>query len=255
LSFGDSELNSQLLSGGKHYDLLINWEKRLALEVPFLTKYISGVKPQIKTILEVGCATGRHTQILQQMEGLQVTGIDIDESMIDEAKKRVPEAEFIVQDFLDLKNRKFDSIISLGNSVGLIAQSANYFSIIERFSQMIRSTNGLLIFQLLNTEIEREGWSSPRSINTAEGEFIFLRGFTTTAKCIHPEILTLYKSNNETQWEMQTTGRANIPRINHQEMITLLNQFGFREIRIFGNYQEEIFDPDKSVDMIFVCYT
>ncbi|MFX0052610.1 MAG: class I SAM-dependent methyltransferase, partial [Candidatus Hermodarchaeota archaeon] len=137
-------MNSQLLSGGKHYDLLINWEKRLVLEVPFLRRYITGVKPQIKTILEVGCATGRHTQILQQMEELQVTGIDIDESMIDEAKKRVPKAEFIVQDFLDLKNRKFDSIISLGNSVGLIAQSADYYSIIERFSQLLRRSNGLL---------------------------------------------------------------------------------------------------------------
>ncbi|MFX0149994.1 MAG: class I SAM-dependent methyltransferase [Candidatus Hodarchaeota archaeon] len=248
-------MNSQLLSGGKHYDLLINWEKRLVLEVPFLRRYITGVKPQIKTILEVGCATGRHTQILQQMEELQVTGIDIDESMIDEAKKRVPKAEFIVQDFLDLKNRKFDSIISLGNSVGLIAQSADYYSIIERFSQLLRRSNGLLIFQLLNTEIEREGWSSPRSITTADGEFIFLRGFTTTAKCIHPEILTLYKSNNEAKWEIQTSGRANIPRISHQEMIKLLNQFEFREIRVFGSYHEEVFDPDNSVDMIFVCHT
>jgi SAM-dependent methyltransferase len=255
MSFGGSKLNSQLLSGGKHYNLLINWEKRLALEVPFLRRYIKGVKPQIKTILEVGCATGRHTQIFQQKEELQVTGIDIDKSMVDEAKKRVPEAEFIVQDFLDLKNRKFDSIISLGNSVGLIAQSANYFSIIERFSQLIRSLNGLLIFHLLNTEIERDGWSSPHSINTADGEFIFLRGFTTTAKCIHPEILTLFRPNNDSKWEMRSTGRANIPRISHQEMITLLNQFGFREISVFGSYQKEKFDPDKSVDMIFVCYT
>ncbi|MFX0184400.1 MAG: class I SAM-dependent methyltransferase [Candidatus Hodarchaeota archaeon] len=248
-------MNSQLLSGGKHYDLLINWEKRLSLEVPFLRKYINEVKPQIKTILEVGCATGRHTRILQQKKGLQVTGIDIDESMVDEAKKRVPEAEFIVKDFLNLKNRKFDSIISLGNSVGLIAQSTNYHYIVEKFSQLIRSSNGLLIFHLLNTEIERDGWSSPRSINTPDGEFIFLRGFTTTSKYIHPEILTLFKPNNETRWEMQSTGRAKIPRISHQEMITLLNQFGFKEIRVFGSYQKEKFDPDKSVDMIFVGYT
>ncbi len=247
---------SSLLAGGKHYDLLINWDKRLSSEIPFLTDYLKDIKPPIKTILEVGCGTGHHAAILHRNMGYRVTGVDIEGSMIEEARKRVPEAEMLVHDFLDpefLKGRSFDAIISLGNSVGLIAANSDFEMIIAKFSQLLRRQKGVLIFHLLNTEKERNGWSQPHSVITKQGEYIFLRGYTTTENFVHPEIITLFRPNNDAKWQMKTTGRANIPRIGHARMSFLLNKHGFRNIRVFGDYQKSPFKPSSSVDMIYVC--
>ncbi|MFX0123932.1 MAG: class I SAM-dependent methyltransferase [Candidatus Hodarchaeota archaeon] len=247
---------SSLLSSGKHYDLLVNWEKRLSLEIPFLTEFLKTIQPPIRTILEVGCGTGRHSEVLHKTLGYHVTGIDIEETMIEEAKKRLPEAEMLVHDFLNpeiLNQRSFDAIISLGNSVGLISATSNYEVIIKTFSRFLRKPNGLLIFHLLNTSKEREGWSTPRTIITTEGEFIFLRGFSTTEEFIHPEILTLYRSKNDNIWKMTSTGKANIPRISQREMTSLLEKYNFTNIKVFGDYHKNLFDPSSSMDMIYVC--
>lgn len=247
---------SSLLSGGKHYDLLVNWEKRLSIEIPFLTEFLKGIQPPIRTILEVGCGTGRHAEILHKNLGYHVTGIDIEETMIEEARRRLPEGEILVHDFLDQKTltqRSFDAIISLGNSIGLIAANSNYEEIISRFSLLLRKPGGLLIFHLLNTSKERQGWSVPRSIISPKGEFIFLRGFSTTKGFIHPEILTLYRSKNEVDWEMTSTGKASIPRINQNEMTSLLKKYHFTNIKVFGDYHKNLFNPSSSVDMIYVC--
>ncbi|UCG01200.1 MAG: class I SAM-dependent methyltransferase [Candidatus Heimdallarchaeota archaeon] len=247
---------SSLLSGGKHYDLLVDWEKRLLTEIPFLSYFLTNFQPPIRTILEVGCGTGRHAEILHKKLGYQVTGIDIEKTMIEEAKTRLPETEMLVHDFLDLKifnQRVFDAIISLGNSVGLMSASSDFEGIIKRFAQLLRKPKGLLIFHLLNTSKERSGWSAPRSINTTEGEYIFLRGFSTSEKFVHPEILTLYRPKEATKWEMTSTGKANILRINQSKMISLLKKFDFTNIKVFGDYQKNIFQSSDSVDMIFVC--
>ena len=247
---------TSLLSGGKHYDLLVDWKKRLSLEIPFLTDFLKNIQPPIKTILEVGCGTGRHAEILHKNLGYQITGIDIEETMIEEAKKRLPGTEMLSHDFLDqkvLKNRSFDAIISLGNSVGLMASNSDFEEIINRFSQLLRKPGGLLIFHLLNTSKERHGWSAPRSIITLEGEFIFLRGFSTTDHYIHPEILTLYRPKDEAKWEMKSTGRVSIPRINQKEMTKLLKKYDFTNIKVFGDYQKKLFNSSSSIDMIYVC--
>ncbi|MFX1286016.1 MAG: class I SAM-dependent methyltransferase [Promethearchaeota archaeon] len=249
-------MKSSLLAGGKLYDLLVNWNKRLSSEIPFLVNFLKDIKPPVTTVLEVGCGTGHHAQILQRDYGYLVTGVDIEESMIEEARKRVPEAEILVHDFLDpvlLKGRSFDAIISLGNSVGLIASKYEFKSIISKFTQLLRKSNSILIFHLLNTEKARDGWSPPRSVDTNDGEYIFLRGFTTSERFIHPEILTLYRSKNDDYWEITSTGKANIPRIKQREMSSLLNKYNFRNIRVFGDYQKNPFNPSSSVDMIYVC--
>jgi hypothetical protein len=100
---------------------------------------------------------------------------------------------------------------------------------------------------------ERNGWSSPRSIQTSEGEFIFLRGFTTSTRFIHPEIITLFRSVDNADFELVTTGRANIPRIRVEEMKQLLERVKIQEIEVYGSYKHEAFDEMSSLDMIFVC--
>ena len=164
-----------LLSGGKHYNLLINWEKRFTNEIPFLRDFFDDHLTSQSSILSVGCGTGQHLLELQKFYQCEVTGTDIDSSMITEAKQRVPKGNFVVGDFVKaevLFNQKFDAIFSLGNSIGLIASSSSFSDVVNKLQQHLKP-NAILIFQLLNTMKEREGWSPPRRIQTRDGEYIF----------------------------------------------------------------------------------
>ncbi len=247
---------SSLLTGGDQYDLLVNWNKRIKHEIPFLDDMLKQNDVPVKTILEIGCGTGHHTKSLVEL-GYQLTGIDIDESMIEKARSRAKAADFLVMDFLDspkMIKQKFNAIISLGNSIGLIASSSNFDEVISRFPQFLEVSNSIIIFHLLNTEKSREGWSTPRTIQTETGEFLFLRGFSTSKNFVHPQILTLFKEKDKEKWIITSTGKANIPRITNKDMTSLLESHNFHDLQIYGDYQKQIFDPKISVDMIIVAH-
>lgn len=236
------------------YDLLVDWDKRLANEMPFLEELIDDPGRK-KTILDAACGTGRHAERLISA-GYRVTCLDVGLSMVNAAKKRLPEAEVIHGDLLDetlLKDRTFDFIYCLGNSVGLMAQDTDYETIIKRFSQIIIKTGGNLVFHTLNFEKERNSISPPRSISTKNGEYIFIRRFSTSIRHIHPEITTLFRSNNQADWKMIIDGPANIPRIKSRDMKDILSESGFSDINLYGDYQKSAFDPSGSVDMIWAA--
>jgi len=71
-------------------------------------------KYQIKEFLELGCGSGHLAQLLVR-KGYKITGVDLHEEMLQIARKRMPEVEFIQQDIRKLKfDRKYDAIIAMG---------------------------------------------------------------------------------------------------------------------------------------------
>ncbi|MHA2173444.1 MAG: class I SAM-dependent methyltransferase [Candidatus Hodarchaeales archaeon] len=248
-------MSNSLLSGGEHYNLLINWDKRLSAEIPFLTSFFDYKITPKTSILSLGCGTGKHLVELTKKYNCSTFGLDIDSSMISEARKSLPKTTFFIGDFLSpnsIPDKTFDLVFSLGNSLGLIASSSTFSNTIERLSQIIRR-NGTVIFHLLNTMIERNGWSKPRTITTPKGEIVFLRGFTTSERFIHPEIITLYRENSTQPYQLSSTGRASIPRITLSKMNSLLKENSFKKIRVFGDYYKSEFQAKRSTDMIFVA--
>lgn len=70
------------------------------------------------SVLDIGCAQGGFAAILgEHLENCSYTGVDINTKMIDTARKRHPDAEFLLMeegDFSILKNRQFDLVLVLG---------------------------------------------------------------------------------------------------------------------------------------------
>lgn len=86
------------------YDLLADeYEERVetyrAVTTHALKPFIA-VLPEKGTVLDIGCAVGYTVEILRQ-HGKDAEGIDIAPAMIDYAKKRRPDARFVVGDFLE----------------------------------------------------------------------------------------------------------------------------------------------------------
>ncbi|MHA1802701.1 MAG: class I SAM-dependent methyltransferase [Candidatus Heimdallarchaeaceae archaeon] len=249
---------SELLNGGELYDIMIDWRKRLENEIPFLESHFRKIKVEKSSILEVACGTGHHILELVK-KGYNVIGLDIDPTMIAVANDRLKDfdIQLYVKDFLANEAQvplcdHFDGVFCLGNAVGMMAQSSGYETIIKKFYDLLK-TNGILIFQILNMEKDRNGWSRPTSHRTKHGEYIFIRGFKTTNKTINPEILTLFKNGGNPQWELLSVGSAEIPRITKNNLVKILEKNLFKNIQVFGSYLSEHFIQNSSMDMIFVC--
>jgi ubiquinone/menaquinone biosynthesis C-methylase UbiE len=71
------------------------------------------------TLLDVACGTGIHTNYLRQH--YQVEGLDLDERMLEVARKKMPEIPFHQANMLDFAlPQKFDVITCLFSSIGYV---------------------------------------------------------------------------------------------------------------------------------------
>lgn len=98
------------ISGFSHNEYI----DRVLERIKFLLKetVATNFKGRIR-ILEIGCGPGNYIEDLQKEH--KVAGIDINQSMLDIAKKRFPESEFIYGDFLKAKLQdKYDFIYCVG---------------------------------------------------------------------------------------------------------------------------------------------
>jgi len=67
------------------------------------------------SVLDAGCGTGR-VAIELSRHGLEVVGVDVDSSMIGEARRRAPELEWVQEDLAALAlGRQFDVVVMAGN--------------------------------------------------------------------------------------------------------------------------------------------
>lgn len=127
----------------------------LSFEKKIINQYFTD-----KTILDIGCGTGRTTYPLFRM-GYDVIGIDYSEGMIDKAKEKYPMIEFQVGDCAKLS---FDSN-SFGNALfsfnGIMLES-NYDTRVQMFEEIYRilKPNGIFFFTTpyLDNKYTRDYW-------------------------------------------------------------------------------------------------
>ena len=241
--------------GSEKYDLLVDWSKRLANELPLLRKLFQEV--QAKQILEIACSSGMHAIALAE-EGYSVTGTDIDEGMIEIAKERAEEQEhkieFVVGDFndpnLELKGN-FDAIFSLGNAIPLIAKHSSYDEVFARVFSLLKP-GGVFFAHGLNFEKQRSGWSKPRIVKTEEFEHFFVRRFEAKPEEYQIEIMHMFRPTDKPgDWLLESDWSL-LKRVNREQLRSSLLSQGFDDIRFLGNYQGEQWTLE-SIDTLIVA--
>lgn len=98
----------------KYYNLLYK-NKEYSKEAEYVNNLIKKYMPDAKTILDLGCGTGKHDEFLLK-KGYRVCGVDVSEKMLNEAKKlsRNEELYFLQGDIRNLNlGKTFDVVISL----------------------------------------------------------------------------------------------------------------------------------------------
>lgn len=85
------------------------------------------------SVLDAGCGTGR-VAIELSRHGVDVVGVDVDASMIGEARRRAPELEWVEADLAVLAlGRQFDVVVMAGN-VPLFCPPAKRSALVEACS-------------------------------------------------------------------------------------------------------------------------
>lgn len=110
-------------------------------------------------LLEVACGTGKHLEFFKNL--FDCVGVDISEAMVDAAKKRVPEARFLVQDMVDLKlDETFDVVTCLFGSIGFVRTVENLRKTIECFSNLVKKGGVLIIEPWVTKNLYKPGFQS-----------------------------------------------------------------------------------------------
>ncbi|MBF0123647.1 MAG: class I SAM-dependent methyltransferase, partial [Candidatus Omnitrophica bacterium] len=139
-------------SYAKYYDLLYK-NKDYAGEASYIHGLIQQHKPSARSILNLGCGTGKHDVCLERF-GYQITGVDQSDMMLSEANKRVipGKLDFLKGDVrtLDL-GRKFDVVVSLFHVMSYQTTDEDIFAALTTAARHL-VPGGILIFDFWNGE-------------------------------------------------------------------------------------------------------
>lgn len=118
------------------YDLIYSEFKDFAAEGRKVGGMILEMAPGARTVLDVGCGTGRHAEILMKEFGLEVDGLDIHPGFLDIASERCPSGSFFLEDMADFDlGRQYDVVICLFSSIGYVRTEERLRSTARSFSR------------------------------------------------------------------------------------------------------------------------
>jgi len=117
-----------------------------------LTQFTSYLEKGAK-IIDVGCGSGKDVDYLTE-EGFEVVGIDYSKEMIDEAKERVPNGNFVVQDMakLEFDDKTFDGVWCCASILHIPKE--NVFDILKGFNRVLKP-EGVMYLAVIEGEGER----------------------------------------------------------------------------------------------------
>jgi SAM-dependent methyltransferase len=245
------------------YDRFVDWQSRLAAEMPFIADQIG----DSARVLDAACGTGMHAIALAQ-QGYEVAGADLSAGMIERAQANAEAAEVDVRlgvaGLGELASRfpslragegegSFDAVLCLGNSLPHLLTPADLEVALSDFAACLQP-GGLLLIQNRNFDAvlsQRERWMAPQAHREEATEWLFLRfyDFEPDGK-LSFNVLTLRREGTEA-WNQQITSTRLWP-MQQGEVVAALEATGFSDIACFGDMQGGSFSADTSGNLVVV---
>jgi len=212
----------------KQYDQIFLFSQ---VKIDFLNHYL----PTDGNVLDFGCGTGKMTDILNQPQR-PVVGIDIDPTMISEAKRLRPNTSFLQNSMtaLNLDELKPQAAFCVGNTLAYL-QKKELVDFLTKLYQVLPE-NGVWIFQTLNWDYvldQEEIYKFPDlKVEGVQEPTIFRRWYDH----ISPEVLHFHRqiwqnseliSDEMDQLHPQTS--------NHYDQIH--QAVGFKLVGSFANFK------------------
>lgn len=241
------------------YDRFVNWEERLAAEMPFLLRQLTQVTGQGPTrLLDAACGSGRHAIALAQ-QGFQVAAADVSAGMIARARQNAALAgvavTFEIAGFGQLAARfgrgEFDGLLCLGNSLPHLLNPAALLETLQDFAACLRP-GGLLVTQMRNFDrvlAERQRWMPLQTYHRGEDERLYVRFYDFLPSGLIDFNILVLRREGASGW-MQTALSTPLRPILYEELSHALAQSGFEGVVAYGDMRGEPFNPLQSGDLV-----
>jgi glycine/sarcosine N-methyltransferase len=246
------------------YDRFVNWESRLAYEMPFITRTLQDLAPSAVNplrVLDAACGTGMHVLELSR-RGFEAAGSDLSPGMIAKARQNAQaagiRAEFAAAGFGELAGAfyasplfPFDALLCLGNSLPHVLDAQALTAALADFKDCLRP-GGLLILQNRNFDAvmqARQRWMEPQAFHEGQEEWLFLRFYDyLPSDLIDFNVVSLHRASaGEWQQQIHTT---RLRPLLEAEVRTGLQEAGFSQIKLFGSMEGQPFNPQASGNLI-----
>ncbi len=235
------------------FESIIDWPKRLAHEAPFYRRHFERVGA--KRVIDVACGTGHHASMFHSW-GLQVEGADLSPNMIAQARAgfgEPPGLSWTVRGYdqaID-SGSSFDAAVCVGNSLALAPDMATVHEAIRQMLAGVRR-GGVVVVHVLNVWAMPDGpcvWQKSVRTTLPEGSALIVKG---VHRCRDRAYIELLVSLLEGDTKIRSTC---VPLLGLEvaNMERLMREYGAARTSVFGGYQDQPYDRQKSVDLVLVA--
>ena len=103
---------------------------------------------QPDTVLDAGCGTGR-VAIELASRGIDVVGVDLDQPMLDEARRKAPQLEWVLGDLSTVSLERFFDVIVMAGNVMIFVTPGNETAVVANMARHLVEGGALVAgFQL-----------------------------------------------------------------------------------------------------------
>lgn len=247
------------------YDRFVNWERRLAHELPLIEAQLESVGA--RRVLDVACGTGQHALALAE-RGYQVVGTDLSAAMIERARQnaaawvRPPAAggvSFVVAGFGELAQRGgvpsggADALLCLGSSLPHVLNEADLLAALADWHAALRP-GGLALVQNRNMDAvlaRRDRWMPVQQREVGGHEWLFVRFYDFDEHGLTFNVVTLERSAGG-PWRQRIDATRLYPW-RRDELVAALAQVGFVEIACYGDMAGGPFDAASSGNLVLTA--
>ena len=212
-------------------------------------------KHNVKNVLDCACGTG-HELILFNSFGCEVQGSDLSDSMLEQARKNLSEANIQIQlkkiDFRYLDEHfkpQFNAVVCLSNSINEPLKDTETRRALQSMKAVLRK-GGILIFDQAQTDATMK--NPPKYdpiVNDRDFSRLFAIEYSKEQMEVH--IFDFLHSDKKRDFK-HSSFRVRIRLKDSWEQ--MLNQTGFKKSEYFGDWLLTPYDKEQSKRLIVVAH-
>ncbi|MFV1964512.1 MAG: class I SAM-dependent methyltransferase [Pirellulaceae bacterium] len=237
------------------YDRLIDWPKRLGHEEPFYRQLFGELGA--RSVVDVACGSGRHAAMFHSW-GLRVEGADVSPHMIEAARTANGSSDdlnWVVRAFDQPIHPQipFDVSVCVGNSLALAPDLETVQAAIRQMLTAV-GKSGAAVIHVLNLWHLPDGpcvWQKCRQVRWRGADVQIFKGVHRCGSRGYVDMLITRPGKDG------PLHSASIPFLGLDEtgLDGYAAQNGAKEIELYGGYQGQPYDRNKSVDLVMVMRT